>query len=320
MFSIHQKSESGFEKIILKNDSSGNYVAILPECSAMMHEFAVMRDNEVINVIDSYSSMEEYKTRVKEEGYKGCKLSPFVCRIYNSNYFFGGNEYSLQKSIPLTHALHGELYDRPFTVISKNADKAGAVVTMKYAYRAEDPGYPFNYDCVVTWKLEPENKLTVTTECINKDEGLIPMQDGWHPYFAIGDSIDDLFLEFQCTKMLEFSSDLIPTNKLLDYTKFSSIEKIGNTVLDNCFVLDSHECQPLCVLRSNEKKLEIQLFPDESYPYLQIYTPAHRKSIAIENVSGAPNAFNNGIGFITLESGQSALFKTAYKIQLLNKT
>lgn len=319
MFSIEKKSENGFKKIILKNDVTNNYAVILPECSAMLSEFTIDLDGESINVIDSYQSMEEFENELKEKGFKGCKLSPFVCRMNNSTYTFGEEEYTIQKSMPAKHSLHGLLYDKSFTTTAETANELNASVTMKYEYRAEDPGYPFNYDCIVTWQLEPENKLTVITECVNKDEGLIPMQDGWHPYFTLGESINDLQLEFQSLKMVEFNEDLIPTNNLLDYKKFSSIEKLGNTFLDNCFTLDEQECQPLCVLRNAEKNIEVQFFPDESYPYLQIYTPPHRKSIAIENISGAPDAFNNGMGFITLESGQSAIFSTTYKILLLNK-
>jgi aldose 1-epimerase len=319
MFSIEKKSENGFNKIILKNDVTNNYVSILPACSAMLHEFVVHLNNEEMNVIDSYHSYDEFKNEVVEKGFKGCKLSPFVCRMNNSKYNFGDKEYFIQKSLPAKHSLHGELYDKPFTITSETANEINASVTMKYEYRAEDPGYPFNYDCVVTWQLQPENKLTVTTECMNKDQGLIPMQDGWHPYFTLGESINDLALEFQSLKMVEFNSDLIPTGQLIDYRKFSSIEKIGDTFFDNCFTLDEQECQPLCVLRNAKKNIEVQFFPDESYPYLQIYTPSHRRSIAIENLSGVPNAFNNGMGFITLESGQSALFTTSYKVLLLNK-
>lgn len=319
MFSIQKKSEDGFNKIILKNEVTGNYATILPQCCGMLHEFSIKQNDETINVIDSYQSMDEFKNELEKKGYKGCKLSPFVCRLQNAKYTFGEKEYYIQKSLPAKHALHGLLYDKPFSVTSETANEINASVTMKYEYRTEDPGYPFSYDCIISWKLESENKLTVTTECINKDQGLIPMQDGWHPYFKIGESINDLQLEFQYLKMVEFSEDLIPTKKLVDYDKFSTIEKIGDTFLDNCFTLDEQECQPLCVLRSPAKNIEVQLFPDESYPYLQIYTPPHRNSIAIENVSGAPNAFNNGMGFITLEPGQSALFTTSYKILLLNK-
>lgn len=320
MFSIHKKSESGFDKIILQNDETNNYASVVPGCGAILQEFVVEHDNNSINVIDGYKSADEFKNHLQEKGFKGCKLSPFVCRLNESKYTFGENEYHIekQKSSPNKHALHGLIYDKSFKVISENANETEAAVTMKYEYRAEDPGYPFNYDCIVTWQLEKGNKLTVVTECINKDEGLIPVQDGWHPYFTLGDTINDLDLEFQGQKMVEFNTELIPTKKLIDYTRFSTIENLGDRFLDNCFVLDTQECQPLCVLRNVEKKIEVQFLPDESYPYLQIYTPPHRKSIAIENLSGAPDAFNNGMGVITLEPGQSSLFKTSYKIVLLN--
>lgn len=314
MFSIHKKTEDGFEKIVLKNDLTNNYAVIIPSCSAMLHEFVVEKNNEKINVIDSYPSYDEFKNHLEEGGFAGCKLSPFVCRISDGKYTFGEKEYFIQKSLPAKNALHGELYDRSFIITAETANELNASITMKYEYRAEDPGYPFKYDCLVTWQLEGDNKLTVITESINKDEGLIPMQDGWHPYFSLGDSIDDLHLEFQSKNMVEFNSELVPTKRLLDYNRFSTIEKLGDTQLDNCFTLDMQECQPLCVLRNVEKNMEVQFLPHESYPYLQIYTPPHRRSIAIENISGAPNAFNNGMGFITLEPGQSAIFQTSYKI------
>lgn len=320
MFSIQKKSEAGFEKVILKNDLTGNYATVLPTCCAMVHEFVIERNKEQINVIDSYQSFEEFKNFLKEKGFKGCKLSPFVCRLNNGKYIFGGKEYFIQKSLPAKHSLHGLLYDKAFAIVSETANASFASVSMKYEYRAEVPGYPFNYDCIVTWSLEPENKLTVATECINKDEGLIPIQDGWHPYFTLGDSINDLDLEFQVKNRVEFNSELIPTGKVVNYTKFSTIEKLGDTFLDNCFTLDTQECQPLCVLRNAKKNIEVQFFPDESYPYLQIYTPPHRRSIAIENISGTPDGFNNGMGVITLEPGQSALFKTSYKIMQLKKS
>lgn len=319
MFSIQKKIEAGFEKVILKNDVTNNYATILPACCAMLHELVVEQNNAPVNVIESYQSYEEFKNHVAKKGFLGCKLSPFVCRIGNARYTFGEKEYFIEKSLPAKHALHGELYDKAFIIISEAASELNASVSMKYEYRAEDPGYPFNYDCVVTWQLEPENKLTVITECINKDEGLIPMQDGWHPYFALSDSINGLHLEFQARKKVEFDNELLPTKKLIDYNKFSSIERIGDMDINDCFELDLQECQPLCVLRNVEKEIEVQFFPDASYPYLQIYIPDHRRSIAIENISGTPDAFNNAMGVITLEPGQSALFKTSYKIQLLNK-
>ena len=215
-------------------------------------------------------------------------------------------------------AIHGILYNKAYEVTGKTANELHASLTMRYEYRGQESGYPFNYDCIVTWQLEKDNKLSVTTECTNKDKGLIPMQDGWHPYFNLGDSADDLQLEFQSKEMVEFNSELIPTQNLIPYSEFNALKNIGTTFFDNCFTLNMDACQPMCVLRNPAKKIEIEILPEKSYPYLQIYIPPHRKNIAIENLSGAPDAFNSGMGVITLEPGESALFKTSYKIKLLN--
>ncbi|MEP6948946.1 MAG: aldose 1-epimerase [Ginsengibacter sp.] len=314
MFSIHKKNESGFEKVILKDNETNTYATILPGCGAILHEFVSNSNGRVLNVIDSYASADDFKKHVETKGFLGCKLSPFVCRINRGTYHFGGEKYTIEKFHLGKNALHGELYDKPFLIVGETSNELHASVTMQYEYRAEDPGYPFNYDCMVTWQLQNDNKLSVTTECINRDEGLIPMQDGWHPYFNLGDVADELQLEFQSNEMVEFNSELIPTQNLIKYTGFNSLKKIGTAFLDNCFTLNMDACQPMCVLRNPAKKVEIEIHPEKSYPYLQIYIPPHRKSIAIENISGAPDAFNNGMGFATLEPGTSILFKTSYKI------
>lgn len=317
MFSIYKKEEDGFEKFILKDDDSKTSAVILPACGAIVHSFETIHNGICVNVIESYISADDFKNNVESKGFLGTKLSPFVCRLKHGTYHFGEKKYKIEKFYLGKNALHGILYNKPFTVTGQTSNELHASLTMKYEYRAEDAGYPFNYDCIVTWQLEKEDKLSVITECINKDEGLIPIQDGWHPYFNLGDSIDELQLEFQSKEMVEFNSELIPTQNLIPYVEFNSLKKIENAVLDNCFTLNMDACQPLCVLRNPSKKIEIEIHPEKSYPYLQIYIPPHRKTIAIENLSGAPDAFNNGMGFITLEPGESALFKTSYKIRFL---
>ena len=317
MFSAKTKLEKGFNKIILKDEDSGTFAEIIPFCSAILHAFAVQKNGKEFNVIESYTSAEDFKEHVTSKGFLGTKLSPFVCRINKGKYHFAEKDYTIEKYYDGANALHGMLYDQDFIVTDTTSNADSASVSMKHEYRASDSGYPFHYDCIVTYQLEKENKLTVITEIINKDESLIPIQDGWHPYFTLQDKIDDLQLEFQSKEMVEFNSELIPTGNLLPYEEFGSLKKLGDTFFDNCFTLNFAECQPMCVLRNHDKKIEVEIQPDQSYPYLQFYTPSHRNSIAIENISGAPDAFNNGMGFKTLSPGESATFKTAFKITLL---
>ncbi|MGH2565590.1 MAG: aldose 1-epimerase, partial [Ginsengibacter sp.] len=299
------------------DDAANTYAVILPAFGAILHSFVINKNGKSINVIESYKTADDFLNNHESSGFLGSKLSPFVCRLKNGSYHFGEKKYKFEKFYLGKNAIHGKLYNKPFKVTAQTCNELHASLTMKYEYRAEDKGYPFNYDCLVTWQLEGDNKLSVTTECINKDAGLIPIQDGWHPYFNLGDSVNGLQLEFQSKEMVEFNSSLIPTQNLIPYSEFNSLKKIDDTFFDNCFTLNMHACQPLCVLRNPLKKMEIEIYPGKSYPYLQVYIPPPRKTIAIENISGAPDAFNNGMGFITLEPGESSLFKTSYKIKLL---
>lgn len=317
MFTTNRKSENGFSIVTLTDEKNGCYAEITPECGATLHAFGLKNQSDNIQVIDHYQSQQEFDSQVETLGYKGCKLSPFVCRLKDSQYTFGEETYTIQNTRGVKHALHGLIYKKPFEVIEEDADHQHALVRMKYSYKGEDAGYPFDYECIVSYTLSDNCKLTVQTECINKSQGLLPIQDGWHPYFDLGEKVDQIELEFQSLEKYEFNDELVPTGKTFPYAEFSSIQPIGDIHFDNSFSLDSQECQPLCVLRNKERGIEIQILPRESYPILQIYTPPHRNSIAIENLSGPPNAFNLGKGFITLEAGQNATFETSYRINFI---
>jgi aldose 1-epimerase len=145
----------------------------------------------------------------------------------------------------------------------------------------------------------------------------MPVADGWHPYFTLGDRVDECQLEFQSKEMLEFDEDLVPTGRLIPYQVFGSLEEINTITLDNCFTVNFAECQPLCVFRNPKKKVQVEIYPATSYPYLLIFTPDHRKSIAIENLSAAPDAFNNGIGLKVLAPDESASYTTKFVIHPL---
>jgi aldose 1-epimerase len=317
MFEATLKNDTDFNKVVLKDSTTNTTVEILPACGAMLHAFTVINNGSALNVIDGYSNEADFKTNLTGKGFKGSKLSPFVCRLKNGQYHFSGKEYTTNKFFLEKHAIHGLIYDAAFTVINKWAGEKSAGVTLSYQYTATDNGYPFKYTCAVTYELKKENALTITTTITNNDEGIIPMQDGWHPYFTFGGSINDLQFEFQSKAIVEFDSGLLPTGKLIPYEEFGSLKKIGDTQLDNCFTVNFAECQPMCVLRDAAKKLQIEIHPDKTYPYLQIYTPPHRNSIAIENLSGAPDAFNNGMGVTVLQPGETVNFTTMYKITSL---
>src|SRR6188768_1902020 len=154
MFSVLKRNENGFDIVELKDESSGTTASVIPSCGAILHAFTVIRDGSSLNVIDS--SFEDLKN-MEAGGFKGCKLSPFVCRLNKGQYHFGEKDLVTKKFRLGKHAIHGLLYDASFIVTGQGATETGAWVSLSYAYRGEEEGYPFSYDCEITYRLEAGN-------------------------------------------------------------------------------------------------------------------------------------------------------------------
>jgi aldose 1-epimerase len=170
---------------------------------------------------------------------------------------------------------------------------------------------------VVTYTLSNQNKLTLHTQVTNRHKQHIPMADGWHPYFSLSAPVDALQLHVSSNTMLEFDADLIPTGKLLEDNRFTNGAVLGNVQLDNCFLLNRASEQPACTLTNTAAGLQLRIYSEENYPYLQLYIPPQRNCIAIENLSAAPDVFNNQMGLIVLEPGESIGFGASYEIAAL---
>ncbi len=311
MFAIREKQEQGFDIIVLE-DSGNCSVEVVPDCGAMLHAMKVYKGNECCNVIDGYTDKATFADRVEDTGFKGVKLSPFPCRVRNATYRFEGTDYHLHSFIRDGDAMHGFLYNSTFTVVDRVADEEKASVTLEHDYAASDSGYPFTYRCRVIYTLEKGNRLTIRTVIVNTGNKTLPAADGWHPYFTFGEKVDNLYLQFRSDKMLEFDN-LVPTGKILRDDRFKCGAEIGTAEIDNSFILDFDEPQPMCTLQNDSWQLEF--YPDKSYPYLQIYIPPHRNSIAIENLSAPPDAFNNKMSLTVLSAGEEAVFTTRFAVR-----
>lgn len=314
MFLTDTIDKNGFSIIVLKDVSSGTFAGIIPSCGAILHSFSVIKNNEPINVIDQYGSRGDFLNNVATKGFKSCKLSPFACRIKNARYQFEGITYQVKKFLLGENAIHGLVYDATFSITQHTADEESATLVVQYEYRGEDEGYPFHFDCIITYRLEKNNELTLTTVIINRDKSNIPVQDGWHPYFTLGKKIDELELQLNSAEKIVFGDNMIPTGEIIPYKDFMTGKKLGAVFFDDCFKLDFGKPQPLCTLRNPENKIQVEIIPQQNYPWLQLYTPPHRQSIAIENLSAPPDTFNNGIDLNILSPGETLTFSTCYKI------
>ena len=312
-FAIELKHVNGWNQVILKDKENGTRATIIPSAGAILNHFSIELNGKPFNVIDGFSGADDFSNRI-EKGFQSAKLSPFVCRIQGAQYKWESKLYTLQKFSLNGAALHGLIYDAPFELIEQLINTEFAEVELKYTYPGSDPGYPFPYDCYIKYRLEGNNSLLVVTAIHNRGNSSIPVADGWHPYFTFGGSIANLQLQIKTSGMLEYDDALIPTGKILATEAWQKPAAIADTKQDHGYVLDFSQPQPLCTLTDPHKGVSVEFHPERSYPYLQVYTPDHRQSIAIENLSAAPDAFNNRMGLVTLEPDHTKTFSTRYRI------
>jgi aldose 1-epimerase len=295
----------------LKDQTTGTSAQVY-SFGALLNAFTIPTKTGPFNGIDGFENIEDAINNCTA-GFKSSKLSPYVCRLQNGKYRFDEKDYTVEGFYLGEHAIHGLLFNAPFQITHTKSTNLEASVIFSHHYKGTDAGYPFPFTLHIKWKLTSGNNLQVLTTATNNHSSAIPFSDGWHPYFTMGESIDSATLSFTTNKQLAFSEDLLPTGHIIEDNRFIDGQKMEGVVLDNCFFLDNNaETLPNCTLKNDAVTLTIT--PDKHYPYLQIYTPPHRKSIAIENLTSAPDSFNNGIGLLIIEPHHTIECSTTYAL------
>lgn len=313
-FSVNILKETDYPVITLKDETSKCEAGIYA-FGALLNNFSIETTKGKVNVIDGFTSPNDAIKHITA-GFKSAKLSPFVCRLDKGEYSFEGGHHKVHKHYLGNEAIHGLIYDAMFEIADYKEEENKASVTLSYTYDNKEQGFPYKYNITVKYSLEKGNRLTVATTVTNSGNKNFPLSDGWHPYFSLGESVDDLTVQFNSGQMVEFDNRLLPTGNLLPYPAFEAPVKFGDIFLDNCFALKNFD-QPSCILKDEKAGLQLTITADKSYPYLQVYTPPHRKSIAVENLSSPPDSFNNQIDLIIAKPGETYHFITAYQLTAL---
>jgi aldose 1-epimerase len=321
-FDLKIHKNNGAEMIQLIDSKTNTIIEILSK-GALMNSWKVYDNETKLALIVGNDSItlnhhDTIETPSKEKdvsfemnGFRSGKMSPFSCRIENGQYNWGEQNYQFNKFYLGDHAMHGLVYDANFTIRSTKIESDSASVELEFDYKATDPGFPFDYQIFIEWTLYTNNQINVKTEIQNKSKHALPIMDGWHPYFSLGGRVDDYELKFNSIGKIEMNKAMIPTGNSIDENFFNDGQRIDTTHFDDCYKLNPLQNE---VTISYEGRA-VTITPKSNYPYLQIYTPDDRQSIAIENLSGAPNCFNNKMGLQILEPHDQIYFETTYQFK-----
>ncbi len=213
-------------------------------------------------------------------------LAPFANRVRNGKYNFAGHEYQLQINDE-ENAIHGFAKDSPFRVTRQNESMCRIQTDLT------GPGYPWTVRLIINYTLSRRGfRCSVTARNISSDPA--PFQVGFHPYFTFEKQWT--LASNEPAALLNYRDRFFPdgSSKILDPFLISSKDSMS---LDNAFMSTGD-----ILFISGERRLVLDR---KGLDYLVLYNGVYSGgiSLAIEPMSAPPDAFNNGIGLISLMPG-----------------
>ncbi|MBN1951520.1 MAG: hypothetical protein JW801_09965 [Bacteroidales bacterium] len=307
-FKIVEERSEGILRYKLLDNHTGEYVSVLPEYGGAINGMALQHNGELVEIMSGYSSENELK-EILNSSFRGSNLFPFPNRIQDAKYTFQNEVHELNMNFPHeNNAIHGLVFDKAFKVVDAEDGEIACILILEFNSKPM-PGYPFTYLFKVIYRLNEGSGFDCMVKISNNMDQSIPVAHGWHPYFMAGiKQVNGISLEFPADVMLDVDDRNIPTGKEEKYSEFNTLKQIGETQLDNCFRLMPGNNIASTILKDEQSGFGYRIWQETGkykYNYLQIYTPPDRKSIAIEPMTSAPNAFNNEKGLIVLAPFES---------------
>lgn len=301
-YQIQSRPFDSLTEYVVTHSVTGEQLSVIPERGGMLRQLLLRAGDRLVPVL---AAPETPQALLTDPGYSSAFLFPFPSRIRSGTYTFDGQTYTFpHNDFGRPNAIHGLIAHEPFQLIEQSVNGDQATLTLRYEADGSHPAYPFPYALEVQYQLSP-GRLTIHFHVANKGHVRFPAAFGWHPYFRLGEtSVDDLTLELPAAETIELDDSLLPVG-------VRPFEERGQQTLrgrsfDNIFRTAATD-EPLSVskLSSPEEQLTLCVGQDEAFPFVVVYTPDHRRNIAIEPLTANVDSFNNGDGLTILEPGGS---------------
>jgi aldose 1-epimerase len=276
--------------------ATGDQRAWLTEVGAGLRRYVVAgRD-----VLDGYGEDE-----MSSSG-RGQLLLPWPNRIADGRYSFGGRDLQLPLTEPSSHtAIHGLVRWVAWGLREQEDDRA-----LFELHLHPQPGYPFALDLEAEYALGADG-LTVRLAGTNAGDAPCPFGAGAHPYLrpAAGPTVDTAVLRSPAATRLLNDDRGIPTGREpVEGTPYDFREPrpIGDLQLDTAFTDLERGADGRATVQLDDTVLCL----GEGFDHLMLFTGdplpnVARRSLGVEPMTCAPNAYRSGDGLLTLAPGET---------------
>lgn len=308
MFEYLKSTFGPHEKSTIHHPTFNTSFSVVPACGGILTELSLPRHKKgkTLNLLEAPNTYEAWKA---DNYFQSKWLLPFPNRLKGGRYQFEGKTYQFPiNDTNCQNALHGFIYNDSMLVENIDCTISYGQIGLKYDYRGDLAYYPFPFRLEIIYQLF-FNELKCITIVKNTGTTPLPIGLGFHPYFQFPSKVDDVHLQLPPCERIEVDERMIPTGKKLPCSNFLERKPIGGTSFDTCFqALPSNGIANSKTynihLYNPKSNCRLQYYQETVFPYFQIFTPDHRKSIAIEPMTCNVNAFKNGEGLIVLQPNE----------------
>lgn len=230
-------------------------------------------------------------------------LAPYSNRVRDGVFGFEGVTYRLQH--PEKHAIHGDVRDRPWRVVTASREEAR--LELRSADFA-DFNFPFPIVCSARFALEGAD-LTMSLRVENAGSERMPAGCGFHPYFrrSLG-AAETPELEMRVAGVYPGTTPLpegapVPLAPGQDFSCRSPLPE----GLDHCFAGWDGRAR----IRWPASGVAVEVAAAPPLSHLVLYTPPGEPFFALEPVTNANDGFNlltagvPGTGVLILAPGEA---------------
>lgn len=251
-------------------------------------------------------------------------LFPFPNRLRHGRFEFNGKTYQLPLTESThTHAIHGFTPRTPWRVVGTTADDDSASITgeLQLSKDLPDAVWPADFVLRVTYSLNA-TQLRVQAEVTNPEDRPLPFGLGYHGYFRLPSApdapVDEFIVEAATGSLWAAENSLAtgaegPTPADAD---FRTQRPLGATALDHLYRRSGRQ-RELATIGHVHRPGTLAVEADPAFRELLLFTPPHRKALAVEPytcTSDAANLKARGIdsGWQVLAPGETWRAGVAY--------
>ena len=313
MYQFEKTNFGEFKRYTFFSDNKRNQFSLVPAYGLNLLELQLNGQS----LLDAYTDASALKTGT---WYKNTLLFPFPNRLKNGQYTQNGKTYQFPINEESTQsALHGFGNTVAFDVTKTIIMEDFVEVYARYEDQGERPYYPFSFCLEVKMRLSDRDGFRMDLSFQNTGTQSLPVGLGWHPYFTFGESVGQLKLKLPPCRKVEIDEQMIPTGATISFNSFSQLQQIKTTNFDNCFELEPSD-SPIAEAIIESSKGRLRYWQESGvgrFPFLQVFTPPKRESIALEPMTCNIDGFNNQDGLVVLAAGEElkGAFGVEWKIK-----